>query len=478
MIAFLRLFGGLRLESAQITLTGRAIQKKRLALLALLGVTPGRRLSRDKLIAYLWPESDTERARHQLASSIYELRKALGEDAILAAGDEIALNPDRIGSDVGEFDGALRSGNRETAVDFYRGPFLDGFFLPEAEEFEHWVESERTRLAQSFAQTLEEWATEKEDVGDKLGGLELWRRLAAHDLYNSRVASRLVRALAASGDRAGALQYARTHTLLLRDQLGVEPDSEFTALMESFRGDPAGLPQRPHTPVAAARVLNTTEPSASTDEPPMAVSGAQASGRRSRAAVALFVVLALSAISALVLSRGGWEKSHEPIVVMMDSPHPSRVYDDEAVAASGTNADLINDILRDLPIQRVKETAGPLWHRDEEIRTLDPDLIVIHLSAFCTEACEPNRVRLRRFIEYMADTHTKFLIYSRFPPDSLSMRFNEMMGELPRTHPELNQRMHMFSVVEFGTPHWKDPATAAAFKLQVKQLLGISDEKG
>ena len=54
----LRLLGGLSLQGDRTTLTGPATQRHRLALLALLAVSGSRTLSRDKLIALLWPERD------------------------------------------------------------------------------------------------------------------------------------------------------------------------------------------------------------------------------------------------------------------------------------------------------------------------------------------------------------------------------------------------------------------------------------
>ncbi len=123
---------------------------------------------------------------------------------------------------------------------------------------------------------------------------------------------------------------------------------------------------------------------------------------------------------------------HRPLILMMDSPHPSRVYDEETLKNSASNADILNDLLRDLPIERYKEAIGPGWHRDEEIRQLEPDLILIHLSGFCIDECDPDRLRLRRFIEYVADTDIKFLIYSRAEPDTLKTMFNRMMADLPQ----------------------------------------------
>lgn len=62
----LSLFGGVSLEGGGHPLGGRIVQRRRLALLALLASASERPVSRDKLIACLWPAIkalDRERAR-------------------------------------------------------------------------------------------------------------------------------------------------------------------------------------------------------------------------------------------------------------------------------------------------------------------------------------------------------------------------------------------------------------------------------
>src|SRR5262245_7021734 len=54
----LRTFGGLTLARGSEDLTGAVTQRRRLALLALLAASGPAGMSRDKLLAYLWPESD------------------------------------------------------------------------------------------------------------------------------------------------------------------------------------------------------------------------------------------------------------------------------------------------------------------------------------------------------------------------------------------------------------------------------------
>ncbi|HJR62689.1 MAG TPA: winged helix-turn-helix domain-containing protein, partial [Gemmatimonadaceae bacterium] len=214
----LKLFGGISLESDEGPISGRATQRRRLALLALLAAAPTGAVSRDRIIATLWPESDTAEARHLLSVALYELRRALGEEAIVTVGDDVRLDASMVETDVGEFREALDRGDLARAVWLYTGPFLDGVFVSGASEFERWTEVERERLARAFASALETLADERTARGDLRGAVELWRRRAAHDLADSSVARRLIASLAAAGDRAGALQQARLHETLLREE--------------------------------------------------------------------------------------------------------------------------------------------------------------------------------------------------------------------------------------------------------------------
>jgi DNA-binding SARP family transcriptional activator len=70
----LRLLGGAVIESGETLLGGPAAQRHRLALLAILAVE-ARPVSRDKLVAYLWPERETEAARNLLKSALHAVRK-------------------------------------------------------------------------------------------------------------------------------------------------------------------------------------------------------------------------------------------------------------------------------------------------------------------------------------------------------------------------------------------------------------------
>ena len=256
----LKLFGSPTLEIESATVTGRPVQRHRLALLALLALAPGQRMSRDKLIAYLWPERDAENGRNLLKQASYVLRLELGESALLSENDELKLNTQLVEVDAVAFDAALGMSDFSTAVQLYRGPLLDGFFLSAAEEFEEWIEQERVRYATAYGGALEKMAVISESEGDFVRATEWWKRRAAHDPHDSRVAARLIQALDAGGNRALALQHAAIHQHILEQEFGIEAPAELTHLVEQLR-------KTPEPPTELVRTMPAEAPALSFDSP-------------------------------------------------------------------------------------------------------------------------------------------------------------------------------------------------------------------
>jgi hypothetical protein len=107
------LLGRVTVSVDGVPLSGEAAQRRRIALLVLLCVPRPLPISRDRLMLFLWPESDAESARHLLSVAVHVLRKALGHEVLLTTADEIALAPAAIRTDVAAFDDAMRRGAAE-----------------------------------------------------------------------------------------------------------------------------------------------------------------------------------------------------------------------------------------------------------------------------------------------------------------------------------------------------------------------------
>jgi DNA-binding SARP family transcriptional activator len=211
----LRTFGGLSLEGTDHANGATPKGRRPLALLALLATSGSRGLSRDKVTALLWPESDAERGRNSLSQVLSSLRRDLGPDDLVLGTAEIRLNADAITSDVENFEASVAHGDVERAVAIHSGPFLDGFYLTDAPEFEHWVEEQRARLNEKQRDALRQLALDADHRGDRAGAVSWWRRLAALDPASARAAVGLMEALAASGDGAAALRHFQIYTALL-----------------------------------------------------------------------------------------------------------------------------------------------------------------------------------------------------------------------------------------------------------------------
>ena len=316
----LKLFGAPAVESGGSLVAGRAAQGHRMALLAVLAVARGRPVTRDRITALLWPESPTDRVRHQLSDAIYIVRSALGADVIRSTGDDLVLNADAITSDVGTFERLLDEGALGRALESFTGPLLDGFHLPDGGELERWLDGERARLAQRYTSALESLAEGSETRGDYAAAEKWCRRLAAHDPYSGRVALRLMRALDAAGDRAGALRHARSHEALLREEFEAEPDSAVTTFAERLRVEPPAraAPEPDTMPTArtapstgSAAHVAVTSPAKETREP---------APRRTplyiAAATAILLVLALTWTSNISRARNATTSTARSVAVL------------------------------------------------------------------------------------------------------------------------------------------------------------------
>lgn len=296
-----------RLETfGKLALSGGATgslshQRRRLALLALLATSGERGMSRDQLIAYLWPESPGDNGRHSLEQLLHALRRALSESAFKGT-NPVALNPDIITSDVNDFERALSRGALTEAVDLYTGPFLNGFYLDDAAEFERWTTAERARLADRYSEALTRLATDAEKAGDHTTTVRWRRRLVEADPVSSRFALSLMRALVASGDQTAALQHARIYEALVRQELESEPDPSIVAYVAALR---SGSVDRPSTEQMHDAKLPLPIETATPAQPEEKSVAATSTDRRRSWWLTVIPIAALVLVAVAVYNRNG-----------------------------------------------------------------------------------------------------------------------------------------------------------------------------
>ena len=424
----LRLFGSPSIEREDGTpLTGRAAQRHRVALLALIAMAPVDRLSRDKLIAYLWPESDGERGRNLLKVSTYVLRTSLGDDAVRSEGDALRLNADVVRVDATEFETALAGGDHVRAVALYRGPFLDGFFLSDAPEFEQWAGRERERLAAGYAKALEALAEHAEAERDFSTAAAWWKSRAAQDLYDSRVAARLMRAMETSGNPAGALQHAAIHQRLLQDELGMPASPEIAALADRLRREPVSA-TNVSAPTESPSALPRGTPSAaqpSTEGPAGAATAAERGAHREpRRLVRWAGALALLFVVAVAVLSRSWRVGAQPERSIAVLPFVDLSADaDREYFTDGLTEEIITG-LSALPELKVISRTSAMHYKGSKkpLRDIAAELKVAHILE---GSVRQNGARYRitaQLIDARVDEHLWAQTYDSDLPDIIGVQ--------------------------------------------------------
>jgi hypothetical protein len=179
-------------------------------------------------------------------------------------------------------------------------------------------------------------------------------------------------------------------------------------------------------------------------------------------------VLAYALAVCAVVAVGGLAYKQpwvQPRVVLMDSPLPDVVYDRAAAAKGQTNATVIADILRDLPVDVVKESTDLEWHREADIRRMNPALIIIHGSAFYSQTNgSDNAGKLLSFLEYMKGADSRFLVYSRVSVAPLEAATGQRI-------PDASRRFRFWQVPGGNTASFTDPATRRQLMQIVQEVL-------
>ena len=222
--------GSLAVTREGVPVTTVASRRKPLALLALLAVAGDRGMSRDKLMAYFWPDADIELARTALRQTLYSLRRDLKASDLFVGSSDIRLNPEVITSDVALFEGLLDRNDREAAVALYAGPFLDGFHLSNAPEFERWQEAGRSRYDAQVRAALQWLAGAAGRSGDHIAAVRWWTRLTELDPANSKAALALAQALVSTGDTMRAARHLQAHVRYVEEEIGGPADASIKAL--------------------------------------------------------------------------------------------------------------------------------------------------------------------------------------------------------------------------------------------------------
>lgn len=233
----IRLLGqfDVRLDGAEVKIGSRKAE----ALLAYLALNAGKSGRRERLAGLLWPEATEDNARTYVRQALWRIRKAIGEECLLADRATISFNTEAAyWLDVDALESEPADGwtvdNLIVAVSVCDGELLPGFY-------DDWVILQRDRCLALYNQRMEALLdallaqSRWEDV------LEWGERWIATGDAPEHAYRGLMRAHAALADLASMTAAYRRCVEVLRTELGVEPSEETQALFERLsQGDGPG----------------------------------------------------------------------------------------------------------------------------------------------------------------------------------------------------------------------------------------------
>lgn len=231
----------------QVVLDGRPAagfeSNKVRALLAFLAVEAARPHARETVAALLWPDHHNHAALDSLRSALANLRRVIGDRTadppfLLITRDTIQFNRSAdYRLDVAELEASAGRPVERVEQMFDIGEFLEGFALPDSAPFEEWLLSRRERFRRKTLDGLGRLAQHYEGLADFDRAIDYARRQLELEVWDEAAHRRLMRLLALSDRRGQALAQYEACRRVLREELGVEPAHETTALHDRIRDE-------------------------------------------------------------------------------------------------------------------------------------------------------------------------------------------------------------------------------------------------
>jgi DNA-binding SARP family transcriptional activator len=209
-----------------------------------------RRASKDTIIDTFWGETDFATVEKNFHPTVSHIRKALNsnqplkQNFLLYRDGDYQLNSEfsyRI--DTEEFERLVNEGETrrrarqfeecvrsyESALELYRGEFMQGSYEP-------WVEEQRAYYREQYLRLLEALAGVAQAEADWPKVLQLAQLIIRDDQFREDIHCMIMRAHAAVGNRGAVKDQFETLKRALNKELGVEPSAETKKLYQQLIG--------------------------------------------------------------------------------------------------------------------------------------------------------------------------------------------------------------------------------------------------
>jgi len=358
--------------------------RKAMALLANLALSERPR-SREALCELLWPDRDLDRARGALRRTLSTLRGAIGAEWIDTAGDSIALRRGAgLELDVARFRALAGAGatleSLSEAAALASGELLEGFFVRDSANFEHWQASEAEGLRRELGSVLRRLVEALVARGEYERAIEHAQRWLEIDPVHEPAHRELIRLYGWTGNRADALEQYRRCVRTLSEELGVGPLEDTAALYAQVEQGTLPVPAAPRdAPIVRSRPSREAPlelPLVGRADELAELVAAHASARPDGA---LAVIEGEAGIGKTRLANELASRAREAGAVLLTA----RCHEDEAGIPYGPVIELLRDALR-------QASGGNAWFEHLPDRRLaDASLLLPELAGLRNDLPDP-----------------------------------------------------------------------------------------
>lgn len=219
---------------------GNKVQKKPLELLKVL-IAQGGEVKAERIGEILWPDADGDSAHRSFESTLYRLRKLLGDKALRLQDGILTLDRQHCRVDAWDFQRLLKQGrssrltSSEKAQCLARAVHLyHGHFLPHDTQ-QTWSLSPRERLRGDYIGVVTALGSQHEEVGEWEAAISCFRKGVEAEELAEEFYQHLIRCHLELGQRAQAESVYRRCRAALSHGLGLAPSPRTEKLYASLR---------------------------------------------------------------------------------------------------------------------------------------------------------------------------------------------------------------------------------------------------
>lgn len=210
---------------------------KAIALLCLLVLKEKGYLCREKLVSYLWPDSNIEAARYNLRYNLWLIKKNIGFDehgnSLLQIDNEFCcINRDyHFNCDI--IDIMKFKPKKEDSIEsilklkkLFRGDLLEGYFFKKCEELNDVIIFERINFERHKVKILKRLVELYENDEAYESCIEVINEILETEPYDEEMIFKLMDIYSRCGKKAAAITYYNNYSNGLAGSLGISPSDE------------------------------------------------------------------------------------------------------------------------------------------------------------------------------------------------------------------------------------------------------------